>query len=125
MKNRKSKTLAQGYSQMRESESALMQLSSTASRARSQMKRGNGARPVSPSRAKSTVESSRPSQAVSATGGGASSFTFDSIDPKVFGYVDMTEFPSSFFFCGQDHPLDATSSKNISDTFPILSLDFL
>lgn len=85
MKNRKSKTLAQGYSQMRESENALNALSSTAMRARSQMKRGNGARAASPSRASTIVESSRPTQAGPGTGGGASSFTFDSIDPKVFG----------------------------------------
>lgn len=85
MKSRKSKTLAQGYSQMRESENALNALSTTAARARNQMRRGNAVRrTASPNRASSTIENSKPVQAASVPGG-ASSFTFDSIDPKVFG----------------------------------------
>lgn len=85
MRSRKSKTLAQGYNQMRESENALNALSSTAAQARSQMKKGIGRRRItSPSRASSTIENSKPTQVLSEVGG-VNSFTFDSINPKVFG----------------------------------------
>jgi hypothetical protein len=70
---------------MRESEAALMQLSSTAQMARNARQRGVGLRATSPSVIKSASDGGKLSAQPApgpATGMG---FTFDSIDPKVFG----------------------------------------